>query len=193
MPVVTGQRRDVRACVYVRMHVHIAHAFDACTGVRVFFFLLPFAAWCRITCLECYFHFAVRATLRESGDRSKVQRILQSCVMNPRVRQNYCSPRKSRDSSLEETRRCDAFPCVAHRSRKMWSLKYRGFYCMSMIRVRTMNLNLNASCAWKELRDDIKSIASVSIFSFAGSLNHDYRNPDKNHLDNVLIIMIKSL
>lgn len=50
------------ACTHTRIH-----ALDAHTGAQVFFFLLPFAARCPITCLECYFHFAVRASLRESG------------------------------------------------------------------------------------------------------------------------------
>jgi len=80
-------------CPRARMHV--------CTQVREYlFFLLPFAARCPITCLECYFHFAVRASLHESEDRLKVQRILQSCVMNPRVPpiELYCSLRKSWNS-----------------------------------------------------------------------------------------------
>lgn len=70
-----------RANARIHAHTHLTR-----TQVReYFFFLFPSATRCRITCLECYFHFAVRASLRESGDRSKVQCILQPCVMNPRV------------------------------------------------------------------------------------------------------------
>lgn len=106
-----------RAHVYKRTHAHT----DAPASFFSFFLSVARVAWCRITCLECYFHFALRARLFMWVRRSlKVQRILQLYVINPCVSyvvdRMYCSPTKT--SRIPTSFRCS----LLH---KMWSIKYR--------------------------------------------------------------------